>query len=54
MGHRMELYLSREDAEKVIEISRSFGVDAKIVGRVEESDGKNKVTLTDRGNTFVY
>jgi phosphoribosylformylglycinamidine cyclo-ligase len=39
MGHRMELYLdSLEAAEEVIALSKSFGVDAQIVGRVEPSD----------------
>ena len=36
MGHRMELYVAPEDAERIIEISRSYGVDAQIVGRVED------------------
>eukprot|EP00510_Aplanochytrium_minuta_P004753 CAMPEP_0184018440 /NCGR_PEP_ID=MMETSP0954-20121128/8148_1 /TAXON_ID=627963 /ORGANISM="Aplanochytrium sp, Strain PBS07" /LENGTH=398 /DNA_ID=CAMNT_0026299897 /DNA_START=50 /DNA_END=1242 /DNA_ORIENTATION=- len=39
-GHRMEVYLPPEHAEKVIQISKSFGVDARIVGRCEASTGK--------------
>lgn len=37
MGHRMELYVSREDAARIIEISESFGVPAQIVGYVEDA-----------------
>jgi phosphoribosylformylglycinamidine cyclo-ligase len=53
MGHRMELYVSPEIAESIISISRSFGVDARIVGRVETSS-EAKVTIeSDKGN-FEY
>lgn len=37
MGHRMELYVAREDAARIIEISESFGVPAQIVGYVEDA-----------------
>ena len=40
MGHRMEIYLPADKAERIIEISKSFGIDAQIVGRVEASDKK--------------
>ena len=40
MGHRMELYVPQEIAEDLIAISKSFSVDAKIIGRVEKSDAK--------------
>jgi len=53
MGHRMELYLSEEHAQKVIDISKSFNVDAKIIGRVEKGDGK-KVTIRSPFGEFVY
>lgn len=53
MGHRMEIYLSPEDAQDVINISKSFNIDAQIVGRVEESD-KNKLTLVTPYGTFEY
>ncbi len=53
MGHRMEVYLPQEIAEKVIEISKSYNVDAKIVGRVEASDEKKLTIQSDKG-TFVY
>ncbi len=40
MGHRMELYVKEEIANKLIEISKSFGIDAKIIGRCIESTSK--------------
>ena len=44
MGHRMEVYVSPEIADSIIEISKSFNIDAQIVGRVEANDGK-KLTI---------
>ena len=44
MGHRMELYVSAEDAARIIAISESFGVPAQIIGRVEAA-GKNHLTI---------
>ena len=52
-GHRLEFYLSEEIAEDIIEIAKSFGVDAQIVGRVEASDSK-KLTISSTYGTFVY
>lgn len=53
MGHRMEIYVNPEIAESIISISKSFDVDAKIVGRVE-SYSETKVTIrSDKGN-FEY
>lgn len=53
MGHRMEIYTSREVAEKIVAISSSFGVDAAIIGRVEEADYKEVVIRSEYG-TFIY
>ncbi|QIE60542.1 phosphoribosylformylglycinamidine cyclo-ligase [Rasiella rasia] len=53
MGHRMELYVPENIAEELIEISKSFNVDAKIVGRVLASEEK-KLTITSNHGTFVY
>jgi len=53
MGHRMELYVSPESAEEIISISKSFNVDAQIVGRVEPSDVK-KLTIQSDFGTFEY
>ena len=53
MGHRMEIYLSPEYAEEVIAISKSFNIDAQIVGRVEDSDKKELIIKSEFG-TFEY
>lgn len=53
MGHRMEIYLAPEDAEKVIEIANSFGIEAQIVGRVEDAEGKH-LTINSEYGTFEY
>ena len=53
MGHRMELYTDEETARGIIEISRSFNVDARIIGRVEPSD-KPQVSVISENGTFVY
>ncbi|MGB1031056.1 MAG: AIR synthase related protein [Flavobacteriales bacterium] len=53
MGHRMEVYTDPSTAEKIIEISQSFGVDAKIIGRVEASD-KKQLTITSEHGEFRY
>lgn len=53
MGHRMEIYADEQFAEKIISISKSFNVDAQIVGRVEKGEGK-KVTINSEFGTFVY
>lgn len=53
MGHRMELYVSPEHAERIIEISKSFEVDAQIIGRVEHSKTK-KLTIRSPFGEFEY
>lgn len=53
MGHRMEIYLPETYASRVIEISRSFNVDAQVVGRVEKSDVRKLVIESEFGK-FVY
>ncbi len=52
-GHRMELYVTSEVAEDLIAISKSFNVDAKIIGRVETSETK-KLTIKSEYGTFEY
>jgi phosphoribosylformylglycinamidine cyclo-ligase len=52
-GHRMELYVPQEIAEDIIAISKSFNVDAKIVGRVEKSKTK-KLTISSEYGNFIY
>ena len=53
MGHRLEVYLAPENAQKVIEISESFGIPAQIVGRIEECDHKELIIKSEFGK-FVY
>ena len=53
MGHRMEVYIPEEYAEQIIAISKSYNVDAKIIGRVDASDAKKLTIVSDKG-TFVY
>ena len=52
-GHRMEIYTSPEVAQDIIKISKSFNVDAKIIGRVEVSDEK-KLTIKSEFVVFEY
>ena len=53
MGHRMEIYVSPEIANSIIEISKSFNIDAQIVGRVEKNEGK-KLTIESVYGSFEY
>lgn len=53
MGHRMEIYTDEETAKGIIEISKSFNVDAQIIGRCEANQGP-KVTVTTENGTFEY
>jgi phosphoribosylformylglycinamidine cyclo-ligase len=52
-GHRMEMYVPDEIAQDIIEISKSFNIDAQVVGRVEVSDNK-KLTIVSEYGTFEY
>ena len=49
MGHRLEVYVSPENAQQVIEISKSFNIDAQVVGRIEASDKKELVIESEFG-----
>lgn len=53
MGHRMEIYLPAEYARKVIEISESFGIEARIIGRVEDAED-NRLTIISPMGSFEY
>ena len=53
MGHRLEFYLPEEFAQEIIDISKSFNIDAQIIGRVEEYNGE-KVTIKTSNGEFVY
>lgn len=53
MGHRMEIYVDPADAERVIETSRSFGIDARVIGHVEDAPS-NRLTIRSEAGEFVY
>ena len=52
MGHRMEIYVQPNMAERVIEISKSFNIDAQIIGHIEE--GPRSLTIQSEFGTFNY
>lgn len=52
MGHRMEIYVRPEIAEKIIAISQSFNIDAQVIGHIEE--GKRSLTIQSEFGTFEY
>ncbi|MGN0214843.1 MAG: AIR synthase related protein [Muribaculaceae bacterium] len=53
MGHRLEVYLRPEKAQRVIEIAKSFNIDAQIIGRVEDAPA-NRLTIVSEKGTFEY
>ena len=54
MGHRMELYVSQEQADQICAISRQFNVDAKVIGRVETSDQGKRLSIRSDKGSFSY
>ena len=52
MGHRMEIYVNPEDAQRIIDISKSFNIDAQVVGHIEE--GPRSLTIKSEYGTFGY
>ena len=53
MGHRYEIYCSADVADEIIEISKSFNIDAQIIGKVEPFEGR-KLTIKSEKGTFEY
>ncbi len=53
MGHRFEIYTSKESAEGIISIAETFGIEAKIIGNCQASEGKKLTIQSDHG-TFEY
>jgi len=53
MGHRMEIYTKQEFADEIISVSKSFGIDAQIVGYCEKYEGK-KLTIVCPYGEFIY
>lgn len=54
MGHRMEIYVSPGDAARIIAISESFGIPARIIGRVEDNPQGNRLTISGEHGIFEY
>jgi phosphoribosylformylglycinamidine cyclo-ligase len=52
MGHRLEVYLDPRHAEEVIDISKSFNIDAQVIGRIEE--GPRSLTIKSEYGEFNY
>ena len=52
MGHRMEIYVEPEHASRIIEISRSFNIDAQVIGHIEE--GEKSLTIKSENGVFEY
>ena len=53
MGHRMEFYVAKEHAARIIEISESFGIEARVIGRVADAPA-NRLTIKSEFGTFEY
>ncbi|WP_422355506.1 AIR synthase related protein [Roseivirga pacifica] len=53
MGHRMEVYIDETHAEDIIAISKSFGIDAQVIGHTEALD-KAQVTIKANDNSYIY
>jgi len=53
MGHRMELYVQPQHAERIIAIAKSFNVEAQVVGRVEKAAQKSLTIVSEKG-TYNY
>ena len=54
MGHRMEIYIDADKAAKVIEIAKSFHIDAQVIGHVEDAPQGNHLTIKSEFGTFEY
>lgn len=53
MGHRLEVYVSSEDAKAVIDMAKSFNIDAQVIGHVEDADA-NRLTISSEFGVFEY
>ena len=52
MGHRMEIYVSPEDAQQVMKVAEGFNIEARIIGHIEE--GRKSLTIKSEAGTFDY
>jgi len=53
MGHRMEIYIEEKYAQQIIDISKSFNIEAKVIGHVESAP-KKQLTIKHENSTFIY
>ena len=53
-GHRLEFYVPPETAQAIIDVSKRFGIDAQVVGRVEAKEGKAEVVVQSEHGQFTY
>ena len=53
MGHRMEIYVSPADAQAVIDVAQAFGIEARIVGHVDDAE-HNQLTIVTENGTYEY
>jgi phosphoribosylformylglycinamidine cyclo-ligase len=53
MGTRMEIYTNEKDADKIISVSKNFGIDAQVIGRVEESE-KTELVIKIKSGEIVF
>ncbi|MBN9297113.1 MAG: phosphoribosylformylglycinamidine cyclo-ligase [Filimonas sp.] len=53
MGHRLELFTDEQTAQKMIDVAKTFNIDAQVVGRVEAAD-KKELVLKVKGGEIVY
>lgn len=53
MGTRMEIYTNEKDADNIIGVSKSFGIDAKVIGRIEESN-KTELVIMTKTSELIY
>lgn len=53
MGHRLEVYVSPEDAKAVIDMAKNFNIDAQVIGHVEDADA-NRLTISSEFGVFEY
>lgn len=54
MGHRLEVYVGEDDAQAVVDIARSFNIDARVVGRTEARPEGNRLTIESEHGVFEY
>lgn len=53
MGHRFEIYTNQSVVDEIIAISKSFNIDAQIIGNVEPYEGE-KLTISSETGTYIY